>query len=76
MRRGERLGRDDGVAVRIDEHQVEVRERLFVAGEWRERTTLLALRKGAGREAGGHEMAGDSGGGDADTGSAGAGSVL
>ncbi|MFJ4395297.1 pilus assembly protein PilP [Pseudomonas sp. NPDC089396] len=76
VRRGERLGRDDGVAVRIDAHQVEVRERLFVAGEWRERTTFLALRKGAGREASGHEMAGDSDGGDVDTGSAGAGSVL
>lgn len=76
VRRGERLGRDEGVVVRIDEYQVEVHERLFVAGEWRERSTFLALRKGAGREAFGHEMAGDSDGGNADTGSAGAGSLL
>ncbi|AXM99051.1 type IV pili biogenesis protein [Pseudomonas plecoglossicida] len=76
VRRGERLGRDDGVVVRIDEQQVEVRERLFVAGEWHERTTFLVLRKGAGREAGGHEVAGDTDGGDADTDSMGAGGTL
>ncbi|WP_317660744.1 pilus assembly protein PilP [Pseudomonas sp. KU43P] len=67
--RGQRLGRDQGVVERIDEQQVEVRERLFVAGEWHERTTFLALRKGVGREASADEMAGDRDGSDADTGS-------
>jgi len=76
VRQGERLGRDDGVVVRIDEQQVEVRERLFVAGGWHERTTFLALRKGAGREASGHEVAGETDGGDAGTDSMGAGSTL
>jgi len=36
--------------VHISEHQVEVRERLFVGGRWRERMTLLTLRKGVDRE--------------------------
>lgn len=76
VRQGEPLGRDDGVVVRIDEQQLEVRERLFVAGEWHERTTFLTLRKGAGREAGGHEVAGDTDGRDAGTDSMGAGSRL
>jgi type IV pilus assembly protein PilP len=76
VRRGERVGRDEGVVVRIDEQQVEVRERLFVADKWRERTTFLVLRKSAGREAGADEMAGDRDVDDAAAGSVGAGSVL
>ena len=50
VRSGDRLGRDEGVVVRVDEQQVEVCERLFVGGTWRERTTLLTLRKGVDRE--------------------------
>ena len=73
---GEQLGRDEGVVVRIDEQQVEVRERLFIAGEWHERTTFLALRKGADREASGDEKVGDRDVDAAGTGSVGAGSVL
>lgn len=44
---GDRLGRDDGVVVRIDAHQVEVHERLYIAGGWQERSRFLALGKGA-----------------------------
>ena len=50
VRLGDPLGRDEGVVVHISEHQVEVRERLFVGGRWRERMTLLTLRKGVDRE--------------------------
>ncbi|MNI58194.1 Pilus assembly protein, PilP [compost metagenome] len=50
VRSGDRLGRDEGLVERVDEHQVTVRERLFVGGTWRERTTLLTLRKGVDRE--------------------------
>lgn len=44
---GDRLGRDEGVVVRIDAHQVEVHERLYIAGGWQERPRFLALGKGA-----------------------------
>lgn len=44
---GDRLGRDEGVVVRIDAHQVEVRERLYIAGSWQERFRYLVLGKGA-----------------------------
>lgn len=44
---GDRLGRDEGVVVRIDAHQVEVHERLYIAGGWQERSRFLALGKGA-----------------------------
>ncbi|MCE1115978.1 MULTISPECIES: pilus assembly protein PilP [Pseudomonas] len=44
---GDRLGRDEGVVVRIDAHQVEVHERLYIAGGWQERSRYLVLGKGA-----------------------------
>ncbi|MNM53806.1 Pilus assembly protein, PilO [compost metagenome] len=50
VRTGARLGRDGGVVTRIDEQRVAVRERLFVAGTWRERTVFLILRKPVDRE--------------------------
>lgn len=50
VRPGDRLGRDEGVVVHIGPQQVEVRERLFVGGMWRERMTSLTLRKGVDRE--------------------------
>ncbi|MFJ2984405.1 MULTISPECIES: pilus assembly protein PilP [unclassified Pseudomonas] len=49
VRLGDPLGRDEGVVVHIGERQVEVRERLFVGGTWRERMTMLTLRKGVDR---------------------------
>ncbi|CAM3649275.1 Type IV pili biogenesis protein PilP [Pseudomonas reidholzensis] len=45
---GDRLGRDGGVVVRVDEHQLEVLERVFLGGAWQQRTTYLALRNRAG----------------------------
>jgi len=50
VRAGDALGRDEGVVSHVGERQVEVRERLFVGGRWRERSTLLTLRKGVDRE--------------------------
>ncbi|MFK0313127.1 pilus assembly protein PilP [Pseudomonas sp. NPDC090233] len=50
VRVGDRLGRDEGVVVHVDEQQVEVLERLFVGGSWRERRVTLTLRKGVDRE--------------------------
>ncbi|MCO7594705.1 MULTISPECIES: pilus assembly protein PilP [Pseudomonas] len=47
---GDRLGRGDGVVVRVDRQQVEVRERLFLGGAWHERSTYLALSKPVGKE--------------------------
>lgn len=44
---GDRLGRDEGVVVRIDAHQVEVHERLYIAGGWQERSRYLVLSKAA-----------------------------
>ncbi|MGE7990383.1 pilus assembly protein PilP [Pseudomonas sp. NPDC089554] len=41
---GDRLGRDEGLVVRVDEGRLEVQERLFVAGRWQERSRYLALR--------------------------------
>ncbi|MDZ3994234.1 pilus assembly protein PilP [Pseudomonas sp. Teo4] len=45
VRAGDRVGRDEGVVVRIDEQGTEVRERLHVGGSWQERTVVLAMRK-------------------------------
>ncbi|WP_449430741.1 pilus assembly protein PilP [Pseudomonas putida] len=50
VRPGERLGRDQGVVMRVDEQQMEVREQLLVAGAWRERRVFLTLSKRLGRE--------------------------
>lgn len=51
VRPGDRLGRNEGVVARIDQHQVEVRERLFMAGVWYERTAFITLAKRLGKEA-------------------------
>ncbi|WEK31333.1 MAG: pilus assembly protein PilP [Candidatus Pseudomonas phytovorans] len=51
VRTGERLGRNRGVVARIDPGQVEVRERLFMAGVWHERTAFITLAKRLGKEA-------------------------
>ena len=51
VRAGERLGRNHGVVARIDQDQVEVRERLFMAGVWHERTAFITLAKRLGKEA-------------------------
>ncbi|HDS1734233.1 pilus assembly protein PilP [Pseudomonas sp. BP8] len=50
LRPGDRLGRDEGVVVRVDEHQLEVLEQVFLGGDWQPRTTYLALRNRAGKE--------------------------
>ncbi|HDS1818407.1 TPA: pilus assembly protein PilP [Pseudomonas putida] len=50
VRPGDRLGRDEGVVVRVDAQQVEVRERWFVASAWQERTAILTLRKPLDKE--------------------------
>ena len=47
---GDRLGRDQGVVVAVDGQQVEVRERVYVAGAWHERSAYLTLRKRVGNE--------------------------
>lgn len=68
VRSGDRLGRDGGVVVEVGERQLEVRERLFIGGVWRERTVTLALRKSVTMEArDGDEMAVEVGGGGVDT---------
>ena len=51
VRPGDRVGRDQGVVVRVDQRQVEVRERLFMAGLWHERTAFINLAKRLGKEA-------------------------
>lgn len=51
VRAGERLGRNHGVVERVDQDQVEVRERLFMAGVWHERTAFITLAKRLGKEA-------------------------
>ncbi|WP_284353457.1 pilus assembly protein PilP [Pseudomonas putida] len=51
VRAGEPLGRNHGVVERIDQGRVEVRERLFMAGEWHERTAFITLAKRLGKEA-------------------------
>ncbi|MEX5505109.1 pilus assembly protein PilP [Pseudomonas putida] len=51
VRAGERLGRNHGVVARIDQGQVEVHERLFMAGVWHERTAFITLAKRLGKEA-------------------------
>nr|WP_240164632.1 pilus assembly protein PilP [Pantoea sp. Ap-967] len=51
VRAGDRVGRDGGVVEQVGERQMDVRERLFVGGVWRERTVMLTLRKSAFREA-------------------------
>ncbi|MBA1202359.1 type 4a pilus biogenesis protein PilO [Pseudomonas capeferrum] len=45
VRLGDPLGRNEGVVVRIDEHQVEVHERVFVSDGWQERSSYLVLVK-------------------------------
>jgi type IV pilus assembly protein PilP len=68
VRPGDRLGRDGGVVVEVGERQLDVRERLFVGGVWRERTVMLTLRKSVTTEATeGDEMAVEVGGGGGDT---------
>lgn len=51
VRPGDRLGRDQGVVTQIDQRQVEIRERVFMAGSWHERTALLTLATRLGKEA-------------------------
>lgn len=51
VRPGDRLGRNEGVVARIDQRQVEVREQLFMAGVWHERTAFITLAKRLGKEA-------------------------
>ena len=51
VRAGERLGRNHGVVARIDQGQVEVHERLFMAGVWHERTAFITLANRVGKEA-------------------------
>jgi Tfp pilus assembly protein PilO len=51
VRPGDRIGRDQGVVMRIDPSQVEVSERLFMAGVWQERTAFVPLAKRLGKEA-------------------------
>ncbi|MGA9660135.1 MAG: pilus assembly protein PilP, partial [Pseudomonas alloputida] len=51
VRPGDRVGRDQGVVKHIDQRQVEVRERLFMAGVWHERTAFITLAKRLGKEA-------------------------
>ncbi|MBO9549774.1 pilus assembly protein PilP [Pseudomonas sp.] len=68
VRPGDRLGRDGGVVVAVGERQLDVRERLFVGGVWRERTVMLTLRKRVTTEASeGDEMAVEVGGDGVDT---------
>ncbi|MFJ4441354.1 pilus assembly protein PilP [Pseudomonas sp. NPDC089422] len=68
VRPGDRLGRDGGVVVEVAERQLDVRERLFLGGVWRERTVMLTLRKSVTTEATeGDEMAVEVGGGGVDT---------
>ncbi|MCY1441892.1 Pilus assembly protein, PilP [compost metagenome] len=55
VRPGDRVGRDQGVVTQIDQRQVEVRERLFMAGMWHERTTFITLAKRLGKEAPDHD---------------------
>ncbi|QYX52093.1 pilus assembly protein PilP [Pseudomonas sp. S07E 245] len=45
VRAGDPLGRDQGVVVRVDERQMEVREQVLLGGAWQERSTLVGLRK-------------------------------
>lgn len=51
VRPGDRVGRDQGVVARVDRTQVEVRERLFMAGVWHERMAFITLAKHQGKEA-------------------------
>ncbi|RCL28167.1 type IV pili biogenesis protein [Pseudomonas sp. AFG_SD02_1510_Pfu_092] len=51
VRAGDRVGRDQGVVARVDHGQVEVRERLFMAGAWHDRTAFITLAKPLGKEA-------------------------
>ncbi|WP_410481133.1 pilus assembly protein PilP [Pseudomonas plecoglossicida] len=55
VRPGDRVGRDQGVVTQVDQHQVEVRERLFMAGVWHERTAFITLAKRLGKEAPDHD---------------------
>ncbi len=51
VRLGDRVGRDQGIVMHIGQRQVEVRERLFMAGVWHERTAFITLAKRLGKEA-------------------------
>lgn len=46
---GDRIGRAEGVVGRVEAHQVEVLEPVFVGGAWQQRSTYLALRKSVGK---------------------------
>ena len=51
VRVGDRLGRNDGIAVHIDAAQIEVQERMFVAGRWQIRSSFLGMNPAGGKEA-------------------------
>ncbi len=51
VRPGDRVGRDQGVVAKVEQSHVEVRERLFMAGVWQERTAFITLAKRLGKEA-------------------------
>jgi len=77
VRPGDRVGRDQGVVAYIDQRQVEVRERLFMAGEWHERTAFITLAKRLGKEASDqNENVDEISAGNPAVGSAGVGDVL
>ncbi|MFJ4346039.1 pilus assembly protein PilP [Pseudomonas sp. NPDC089401] len=77
VRVGDRLGRDGGLVTQVGEQQLDVRERLFVGGVWRERTVMLMLRKSVEGEArDGDEAAVEVGGGGPDAGDRGDGGAV
>ncbi|TLP58173.1 MULTISPECIES: pilus assembly protein PilP [Pseudomonas] len=50
IRQGQRLGRDEGRVVHVDAQRMEVRERVYLAGAWQERSRFLALDERAPAE--------------------------
>ncbi|HGM5579142.1 TPA: pilus assembly protein PilP [Pseudomonas putida] len=46
--KGDHLGREEGEVIRVDQDQVEIRERLFNDGEWQERSSYLRLNRRLG----------------------------
>lgn len=47
---GERLGREEGVVTQVDERQLEIQERLFVAGHWQVRSRYLVMHRDMDQE--------------------------